>query len=214
MQRTLHHAPQGEGGTPREAGADAVWAGAWPSLPGRGRRTCVWDNRESLRPHSARGGPGGSGGRRVRNEPCAAMCGRCGWFALGCRPGVSPRVPQSWARTFWAWSRHVSCRGLLLQLESLRASYAALKAQSQEEIRRLWSQLESPGRDSQDPSGEASAVQSSGPRKRTRRLHGRDSCCTDSGRRVVFRRKPEGLGFTVGPACGGWGQRRGGAHLP
>ncbi|XP_044106683.1 pericentrin isoform X3 [Neovison vison] len=39
-----------------------------------------------------------------------------------------------------------------LELESLRASYAALKAQSQEEIRRLWSQLESPGRDSQDPS--------------------------------------------------------------
>ncbi|XP_047573599.1 pericentrin isoform X2 [Lutra lutra] len=40
-----------------------------------------------------------------------------------------------------------------LELESLRASYAALKAQSQEEIRRLWSQLESPGPDSQDPSG-------------------------------------------------------------
>ncbi|XP_022371928.1 pericentrin isoform X2 [Enhydra lutris kenyoni] len=39
-----------------------------------------------------------------------------------------------------------------LELESLRASYAALKAQSQEEIRRLWSQLESPGPDGQDPS--------------------------------------------------------------
>ena len=39
------------------------------------------------------------------------------------------------------------------QLESLRASYAELKAQSQEEIRRLWSQLESPRPDRQDASG-------------------------------------------------------------
>lgn len=39
-----------------------------------------------------------------------------------------------------------------LELESLRASYAELKAQSQEEIRRLWSQLESPRPDRQDAS--------------------------------------------------------------
>ncbi|EFB16764.1 hypothetical protein PANDA_007688, partial [Ailuropoda melanoleuca] len=39
-----------------------------------------------------------------------------------------------------------------LELEGLRASYAELKAQSQEEIRRLWSQLESPRPDRQDPS--------------------------------------------------------------
>ncbi|XP_032254671.1 pericentrin isoform X3 [Phoca vitulina] len=39
-----------------------------------------------------------------------------------------------------------------LELESLRASYAELKAQSQEEIRRLWSQLESPTPDRQDSS--------------------------------------------------------------
>uniref|UniRef100_A0A452VN31 Pericentrin n=1 Tax=Ursus maritimus TaxID=29073 RepID=A0A452VN31_URSMA len=38
-----------------------------------------------------------------------------------------------------------------LELEGLRASYAELKAQSQEEIRRLWSQLESPRPDRQDP---------------------------------------------------------------
>lgn len=108
MQRTPHHVPGGGGRDPREAGADAVWAGAWPSLPRQGRRTCVWDNRESFRPRSVRGRPGSSGGRRMRNQPCAAMCGRCGWFALGCRPGVSPRVPQSWAQTFWAWCRAVS----------------------------------------------------------------------------------------------------------
>ncbi|XP_064433707.1 pericentrin isoform X6 [Mirounga angustirostris] len=39
-----------------------------------------------------------------------------------------------------------------LELESLRASYAELKAQSQEEILRLWSQLESPTPDRQDSS--------------------------------------------------------------
>ncbi|XP_030875166.1 pericentrin [Leptonychotes weddellii] len=39
-----------------------------------------------------------------------------------------------------------------LELESLRASYAELKAQSQEEIRRLWSQVESPTPDRQDSS--------------------------------------------------------------
>ncbi|XP_041590756.1 pericentrin isoform X8 [Vulpes lagopus] len=42
-----------------------------------------------------------------------------------------------------------------LELESLRASYAELKAQSQEEIRRLWSQLESPRPDRQDASARA-----------------------------------------------------------
>ncbi|XP_027437530.2 pericentrin isoform X8 [Zalophus californianus] len=39
-----------------------------------------------------------------------------------------------------------------MELESLRASYAELKAQSQEELRRLWSQLESPTPDGQDSS--------------------------------------------------------------
>lgn len=119
--------------------------------------------------------------------------------------GLTARSPELGTDLLGLVSGGVSCCASLLQLESLRASYAALKAQSQEEIRRLWSQLESPGRDSHDPSGEASAVQSSDPRKLTRRLHGRDSCCMDSGRRVVFRHKPEGLGFTVGPACRGWG---------
>lgn len=42
----------------------------------------------------------------------------------------------------------------LFQLENLQASYEELKAQSQEEIRRLWSQLESVRPDRQDPSGE------------------------------------------------------------
>lgn len=45
------------------------------------------------------------------------------------------------------------CR-FLFQVESLRASYEELKAQSQEEIRRLWSQLESVRPDRQDLTGE------------------------------------------------------------
>lgn len=83
-------------------------------------------------------------------------------FLLAAGLGFHLACPQSWVQTFWAWSQVASHTvAFLFQLESLRASYAELKAQSQEELRRLWSQLESPTPDGQDSSGEEFHVESS-----------------------------------------------------
>lgn len=96
---------------------------------------------------------------------CGLYC-CCGSFSLGSGFGVHLGCPQSWAQSFRAWSRAAShIIAFLFQLEGLRASYAELKAQSQEEIRRLWSQLESPRPDRQDPSGEEFHAESSDPQK-------------------------------------------------
>jgi hypothetical protein len=51
----------------------------------------------------------------------------------------------------------------LPQLENLQASYEDLKAQSQEEIRHLWSQLESVRTNREEPSGEKFCLGDSEP---------------------------------------------------
>lgn len=53
----------------------------------------------------------------------------------------------------------------LSQLENLQASYEELKAQSQGEIRRLWSQLESTRTSRQELSGEEFQGENSDPLK-------------------------------------------------
>lgn len=70
---------------------------------------------------------------------CKSTLWPCPALGVGCWPALLPCLHS----------------GVLFQLQDLRASYEELKAQSQEEIRRLWAQLELAGPGRQEPRGEA-----------------------------------------------------------
>lgn len=72
---------------------------------------------------------------------------------------------RCWAQTTCRCELVSHVVAFLFQLETLQASYEDLKAQSQEEIRSLWSQLESARTNRQEPSGEEFPVKSSDPQK-------------------------------------------------